>query len=76
MDCFRTWETLCLGSIPNVTNSNTLWPLFRESPVLVVNEGEENSLSEQFLREFKPPRKSKKFLLADYWRDRVNSFKN
>ena len=37
MDCHRTWETLCLGSIP-IVKARNFEKMFEDLPVLIVNE--------------------------------------
>lgn len=51
LDCHRTWEALILGVIP-VVKSSTLDPLYRDLPVLIVNNWSEVSadfLEQQYI---------------------------
>ena len=70
----RTWEAIYLGAIPIVTNSSQMWPLFKQVPVLAVNEGEEAKVNDDFLNSYEPTGKSRQLLLADYWFQRIHSF--
>ena len=51
LDCHRTWEILCLGSIPIVKSfrSNGVNDMFDDLPVLIVNEW--NEITEQLLND-------------------------
>ena len=73
-DCMRTWEAIYLGAIPIVTNSSQMWPLFKQVPVLAINEGEEGKVNDDFLNSYEPTGKSRQLLLADYWFQRIHSF--
>lgn len=74
MDCHRTWETLCLGSIPIIKAPN-FKALFEDLPVLIVNNWSE--VTEDLLNTTILNFKSKSFkhekLTLEYW---VNKFKN
>lgn len=73
-DCHRTWEAILFGAIPIVRNSTGLWPLFKQNPIYVTNEWE-NVDENQYLN-FKPKTTSRKMVLAQYWFDRINQFRN
>ncbi|MBS0620568.1 MAG: hypothetical protein JSS61_03810 [Verrucomicrobia bacterium] len=47
LDCFRTWETLLMGSFP-IVRASTLDPLFVDLPVLIIENWEE--VTEEFLQ--------------------------
>jgi len=74
MDCHRTWETLCLGSIPIIKAPN-FKALFEDLPVLIVNNWSE--VTEDLLNTTIMNFKSKIFnyekLNLEYWK---NKFKN
>jgi len=73
MDCHRTWETLCLESIPIIKAPN-FKSLFEDLPVLIVNNWSE--VTEDLLNTTIINFKSKTFnyekLTLEYW---VNKFK-
>ena len=46
LDCFRTWEALYMGSYP-VVKASTLDVLYKDLPVVIVNEWEE--ITQEFL---------------------------
>lgn len=71
-DCFRTWEAMFFGAIPIVRNS-TLWPLYEGAPAYVLTDWLNVEL-EQF-ESFRLATTSKKYLLAQYWFDYINSFR-
>lgn len=77
LDCYRTWEALCVGSFPIVKKS-TLDVLYKDLPVLIVNEWED--VTEQFLIEKYDEMVNKKYsmnkLHAQYWYDLINKVKN
>ena len=74
MDCHRTWESLCLGSIPIIKAPN-FKALFKDLPVLIVNNWSE--ITEDLLNTTIINFKSKSFnyekLTLEYWK---NKFKN
>ena len=61
------------GSIPIVRNS-TLWPLYKEAPVYVLDDNWHNPTEKQFLN-YEVKTKSKKLLLAQYWFDLLDYHK-
>jgi hypothetical protein len=75
MDCHRTWETLCLGSIPIVRAPN-FRKLFEDLPVLIVNNW--NEVNEELLKKTIRNYKDKTFhydkLKLQYWVDKINLF--
>ena len=70
-DCHRTWESVLFKAVPVVQNS-TLWSLFKEAPVKVVNDGFEAKIPLSDLRRFKPATLSRKLMMAQYWFDLIN----
>lgn len=74
MDCHRTWETLCLGSIPIVKAPN-FNKLFEELPVLVVNNWSDvnEELLIKTIKEFQLKEFNYDKLKLSYW---VNKIKN
>ena len=71
-DCHRTWESVLLGAIPIVRNS-TLWPLYREAPVCVIDDWT-NPTEAQFL-DYQVKTRSKRMVLAQYWFNMLNHYK-
>lgn len=73
LDCWRTWETLLLGSFPIVKHS-PLDDLFAEFPVVIVQDWSE--ITEEFLKnkyeEFSKNTYNYDKLFAAYWGDRIN----
>ena len=54
MDCHRTWEALCLGSIP-IVNAPNFQKMFEDLPVLIVNDWSEinRELLDKTIEKFK-----------------------
>jgi len=69
-DCHRTWEALLMGAIP-IVKSSSMDPLFKNLPVLIVNDFKE--LDDEFLQKKYEEIRSKPFdkrkLRMDYWAD-------
>ena len=69
MDCHRTWEALCLGSIP-ILKAPNFKSLFEDLPVLIVNNWSE--VTEDLLNITIINFKSKLFnyekLTLEYWK--------
>lgn len=67
-DCHRTWEALLMGAIP-IVKTSSMDPLFKNLPVLIVNEFKE--LDIEFLQKKYHEIRSKPFdkrkLTMDYW---------
>lgn len=64
-----------MGSIPIVNNSTGLNRLFEQSPTLAIEDWEKGLTKEQLL-EYKVPTKSRKVLLYQYWRDKIDCIRN
>ena len=73
LDCHRTWEVLCIGSIPIVKTSG-LNSLFDDLPVWIVNDWsevtEENMVNK--IEEFKTKTFKYEKLTLAYWRNILN----
>jgi len=71
-DCFRTWESLLVGSIPIVSTSK-LDPIFKDLPVLIIKKWED--ITEEFLLEKYEEMLSKKYNLEkiyiNFWFDKI-----
>jgi hypothetical protein len=74
MDCHRTWEVLCLGSIPIIKAPN-FKSLFEDLPVLIVNNWSEvnEDLLNTTINNFKSKTFNYEKLTLEYWK---NKFKN
>jgi hypothetical protein len=74
MDCHRTWEALCLGSIP-IVKAPAFTKLFEDLPVLNVNEWSDvnETLLEKTIENFKTKTFNYDKLQLKYW---VNKIKN
>lgn len=68
MDCHRTWEILCLGSIP-IVKAPEFKQLFNDLPVLIINEWNEinKELLENTILSFKNKKFDYKKLELKYW---------
>jgi hypothetical protein len=68
LDCHRTWEALLVGSLP-IVQSSTLDPLYKELPVIIVQNREDITLA--FLnKKYSQMQKTKHNfakLYMDYW---------
>jgi len=75
MDCHRTWEALCLGCIPIVTYT---YSLFDDLPVLVVKDWSEitQELLETTIQEFKTRTFSYEKLTLAYWNNKIKEIYN
>ena len=76
-DCHRTWEAILFGAIPIVENSTGLWPLFRESPIFVINDWKAPVNLTDFLnfRAETTTTFGREVVLADFWFKRINKFR-
>jgi hypothetical protein len=74
MDCHRTWEALCLGSIPIIC-APQFRKLFEDLPVLIVNDWSEitEELLEETIDKFKEKTFNYEKLTLEYWRNRINN---
>ena len=73
-DCHRTWEAVLLGAVPIVQNS-TLWTLFKDAPVKVVNDDFANEIPLEELLKFRPPTSSRRLMMAQHWFDRIDALR-
>jgi len=74
LDCHRTWEALCIGSIPIVKTSPINY-LFEDLPVLIVNEWKDvtKELLEKTVLEFSTRKFNYYKLKLGYWMDKIRS---
>lgn len=70
LDCHRTWEVLCLGSIPVVKTSG-LDRLFDDLPVWIINDWNEVTHENMVkkIEEFKSKTFNYEKLTLAYWRN-------
>ena len=76
LDCHRTWEALYLGVIP-VVKKSTLDPLYKDLPVLIVDEWEEVTrefLEKKYIEMADKAYKLEK-LFCNYWIDVFRKYK-
>lgn len=77
IDCYRTWESLLVGSIPIVKTSH-LDPIYDGLPVLIINNWED--ITEEFLARKYTEIRSKKYDIAklymDYWRGYITAVRD
>ena len=73
LDCHRTWETLCLGSIP-VVRTNVFKELFSDLPVLIVENWEDitQDVLEKCLDDFSKRKFNLEKLTLKYWVQKIN----
>jgi len=73
MDCHRTWESICLGSIPIVLAPN-FKHMFKDLPVLIVNNW--SDITEELLNNTIEEYKTKTFnydkISLSYWENLIN----
>jgi hypothetical protein len=74
MDCHRTWEALCLGSIPIICAPN-FTKLFEDLPVLIVTDFSQISpkLLQDTISDFKNRTFNYDKLTLKYWTNKINS---
>lgn len=75
LDCYRTWEALCLGCIPIIC-VNEFKTLFTDLPVLIVNDWSEitQELLENTIKDFKNRTFNKNKMTLNYWAKYINKF--
>ena len=76
LDCYRTWEALCLGCCP-IVKSSALDPLYEDLPVLIIKDWAllTQELLEQTIDEFKNRAFKYDKLTLNYWTNKINSHK-
>lgn len=74
MDCHRTWETLCLGSIP-ILKAPNFRKLFQDLPVLIVNNWSDinENLLKKTIDEFQYKNFNYDKLKLSYWINRIKT---
>ena len=76
-DCHRTWEAIHLGCIP-IVKSSKIDELYKDLPVLIVNEWDEvtNDLLKSTVDKFTSMSFDYKKLELEYWKEKVNKYKH
>lgn len=76
LDCYRTWEALCLGCIP-IVKSCLIDSLFDDLPVLIVNDWTEITLELLYntLDKVATTQYNYDKLTLKYWMDKINEYK-
>ena len=64
IDCHRTWEAILMGAIP-IVQSHTLDELYRDAPVLVVQDF--RNVTAHLLLAYTPPTWNRTVVWADTW---------
>ena len=74
IDCHRTWEALCLGSIPIIKRKGNFETLFRGLPVLFVNEWSDitETLLRKTIEEFKHRTFQYDKVKLSYWKNEIH----
>ena len=74
LDCHRTWEALLMGSIP-IVKTSTLDPIYKDLPVLIVQDWEE--VTEEFLnakyKNFQNKKYNMKKIYINFWLDLIKN---
>lgn len=73
LDCHRTWEALCLGSIPIIKLEGTFIKLFEDLPVLVVGKWTDITydLLQETLNNFASREFNMEKLKLSYWQELI-----
>jgi hypothetical protein len=73
LDCHRTWEALCLGSIPIVKNSGISEDLFYKLPVLIVDNWKDVTIEllKRTINKFRNTTFNYEKLTLKYWMDNI-----
>jgi hypothetical protein len=76
LDCYRTWEALCLGCIPIICVKE-FKTLFNDLPVLIVDNWDQitNELLENTIKDFKNRTFNKEKMKLKYWDKNINKYK-
>ena len=68
-DCHRTWESVLFGSIPVVLHSAAMAGLYRQGPVMVVEDW--SQVTRERLLGHRVATASRDVVMAEYWLDRI-----
>ena len=71
LDCHRTYEAIALGCIP-VVKSSTLDIMYKDMPIIILNNWNEISLELLKSKTEQALKKSKKTITLDYWNNKIN----
>ena len=75
VDCHRTYESMFFGAIPIVAYNKRMKGIFDIAPVYVNDDWTNPPQKETFIN-FTLPTTSRKVLLAQYWFDLIDSYRN
>lgn len=72
IDCFRTWETLVMGSYP-IVRTSVLDPLYKDLPVVIVESWDQinKPFLEQKYEEMSQKTYDMKILYTTYWKEYI-----
>lgn len=71
LDCHRTYEAIALGCIP-VVKSSTLDIMYKDMPIIILNDWNEISLELLKSKTKEALKKSKETITLDYWIKKIN----
>jgi len=71
LDCHRTYEAIALGCIP-VVKSSTLDIMYKDMPIIILNDWNEISLELLKSKTEEALKKSKETITLDYWKDKFS----
>lgn len=71
LDCHRTYEAIALGCIP-VVKSSTLDTMYKDMPIIILNDWNEISLELLKSKTEEALKKSKETITLNYWNNKTN----
>ncbi|CAF1081654.1 unnamed protein product, partial [Didymodactylos carnosus] len=78
LDCYRTWESLYLNSIP-IVQSSSLDSIYDQLPVLIVKNYSSTHLNREYLNQIYNQMTTQTYdlsrLYKDYWQQKIQSYK-
>ena len=77
IDCYRTWESLLVGSIP-IVRSSQLTSLYKKLPVLIIEKWEDITVEflEQKYKEIHSKKYDVKRLYMEYWQNKIRKLQS
>ena len=73
LDCHRTYEAIALGCIP-VVKSSTLDIMYKDMPIIILNDWKEISLELLKSKTEVALKKSKEIITLNYWNNNINGY--
>ena len=73
LDCHRTYEAMCLGSIP-VVKSSSLDLLYKDMPIIILKDWDEISIDTLLKQSELYTKTSREKLTLNYWTNLINSY--